>query len=206
VPLTDRKPYQQYVVKLSGKDYLMVVGQMKAAHDAGVFMGSETISVEETETHLRVGVRAFILNRHLVGDEGIPQTSAFLISSYDGFAQAPKTDGPNDKRSPAQKKAPLEDLETSALGRALSKAGFALDTMATADEIILANNRETGGYELELPPRKRLSEQLKASGIKSKAAAEKAAQDKFEKTLDNLTDDEVQSWLVELQKAEPVPF
>lgn len=54
---------------------------------------------------------------------------------------------------------------------------------------------------VELPPRQQLSQMLGTSGIRSKSAANAAAQSRFNKDLDQLTNDEVKQWILAL--AEP---
>ena len=47
---------------------------------------------------------------------------------------------------------------------------------------------------------------LSERGIKTRKAADEAANERFEKTLDKLNDDEVQSWVEELERTEVKPF
>lgn len=141
------KDYSQYIVNIKGKEYLMVAGQVKAAHDLGIFISSETTSIDLTPTHLRVMVRVTLFNRDLYEEFGdraeviLATNPQFFYQYADGASQAPLERQEGDRRSVVQLNAMLEDLETSATGRALAKLGFVLGSMATADEIKIAEER-----------------------------------------------------------------
>ena len=195
----NRADYQKYIVKQrGGKDYLMVVGALKAAMESGIIVGSET-SIEDTDKVVRVKVRLKALNKHIPEYAELPPDLRF--GYYEGVADNPKVGGQG-----AAEKFPLEDAETSALGRALAKLGFVVDNMASADEMALVEKKQSSGYEVNRPTREKMAElysALKSSGVATdRAAANMQAVEIYGVNLTALSAEQVDEWLKRLS----VPF
>ena len=189
--------YKKYVIKMrGGKEYLQVVGVVKAAIDYGVLLGTET-TITETDTMVRVHVRAKVLNKHLENFADLP--IELQVGYYDGIADNPKTGG-----SGAAQNFPLEDAETSALGRALSKVGFNYETMATADEMQIVEVKRDSGY-VAAPPRaaspavEELRAALKSNGVTTVKDANLKANERYGVIFSQLTDEQAKDWLHELK-------
>ena len=89
----------------------------------------------------------------------------------------------------------LKGAASDALKKAATLFGVALN--------LYGENYEAPSPEL---PGRKLSKMLSERGIKTRKAADEAANERFEKTLDKLNDDEVQSWVEELERTEVKPF
>lgn len=179
------------------KEYLTVVGAMTAAHAAGIIVGSST-EIKDTEQVVRVKVTLKVLNKHIPDYESLPPDLQF--GYYDGVADNPKVGGKG-----AAANFPLEDAETSALGRALAKLGFVLDAMATADEMSLVDKKKSSGYEKPVIDKDKIKElytAVKKSGVETKEAADAAATDLYGVPINKLTLEQVNEWIARLS----VPF
>lgn len=195
----DASKYQKYIVKMGGgKPYLMVVGQIKSAHDAGVLLGSETF-VEYTEKHVRVRVRIKVLNKHLDNFDSLPEDAK--IGYYDGVAESPLTGGKS-----AEGVFPTEVCETSALGRAMAKFGVNLDSMATAEEMEQVATKKNTGYDKKPDFDDEVRSTLRSQGWNTKGKVEAASQERFSKPFDELDDADLRGWVAELKKKPVVPF
>lgn len=191
--------YKQYLLKMQGgKQYLQVIGQLKGAIDYGVLLGVEQDVIDNPDV-VRVKVRVKVLNKHLDGWESLPDDQK--IGYYEGWADNPKKGGKG-----AAALFPLEDALTSALGRALTLVGFNYNTTATADEMEIVTKKAASGYLTNDEVFAELKAKLKAAGITTNVAAEKAAKEKFGKALTDITAEEARQWCTTLSAKPSVPF
>jgi hypothetical protein len=118
---------KQHTTKLSGKDYVMVSGRVLMAHEDN----KEVLSIltdKTAETDEYIEVKATVITRK---------------GTFTGQARSNLKTG-----SPQEKKTPLEVAETSAVGRALGFAGYAIEGgIASADEMLKA------GFTADAAPR-----------------------------------------------------
>jgi hypothetical protein len=115
---------RQHTVKLGKNDYVQVSGRVLIAHEDNP--DNLAIITEVTfEDDEKIRVKATVITRK---------------GSFTGHAESYKKAG-----SPQEKKSPLEVAETSAIGRALGFAGYAIEGgIASADEVRNSDSRENG--------------------------------------------------------------
>lgn len=194
----NRADYEKYIIKVKGgAEYLKVVGALKAAMDSGILVGSETM-IEDTDKVVRVKVRLKVLNKHIPEYAELPPDLRY--GYYEGVADNPKVGGAG-----AAQNFPLEDAESSALGRALQKLGFVLDNLASADEMALVEKKKSSGYEVHRPTKEKLTDlynTLKAAGVTDRAAANQQSNELYGANLNALSAEQVDDWLKRLS----VPF
>jgi hypothetical protein len=113
-----------HTVKLGARDYVQVSGRVLIAHEDNP--DNLAIITEVTyEDSEKIRVRASVLTRK---------------GEFTGHAESFKQAG-----SPQEKKSPLEVAETSAIGRALGFAGYAIEGgIASADEVRNSDSRDDG--------------------------------------------------------------
>lgn len=115
---------KQHTARIGNNDYIMVSGRVLLAHeDNPEALSIRTELVQDTEDY--VTMKATIITRK---------------GTFDGHATSYKRTG-----TTFEKKTPLEVSETSAVGRALGLAGYAIENgIASADEIDKAENYGNG--------------------------------------------------------------
>lgn len=155
-----------------------------------------------------------------------------VVSTYEGVAKSPKEGSAAWQRLPAnapERSNPTEVCATSAIGRALGAAGFGdSESFASADEITVAQARQSGYEEASTetvsrpapaqrkasstnPPSDKQKKYIQTLakqklGIQNPAEFTKLVNNKFGKTIDDLTSLDVSNWIDELSKAEEPPF
>jgi len=130
-------------VEISGKTYWTVAERLTLAH------GDEAIKpvgLQAIETHLEVAGGIAVVHARVTFKDGRVFTGMSMVNA--------------DSRSPAERNAPLETCETSAIGRALAFAGYfgSPEGIAGAEELHLAQERSaarqaTGGNGSGAAPR-----------------------------------------------------
>jgi hypothetical protein len=109
---------QQKIIKIHGKDYITVAGRVELAHQ-----GTKILSIQ---TEVLPIPNQVVVKATVTTDKGL----------YTGISAA-------NPEKMIEKLSPYEVAETSAVGRALGFAGFGnVDSIATADEIIKAENQQ----------------------------------------------------------------
>lgn len=193
--------YKEFLLKMQGgKMYLQVIGQIKAAIDYGVMLGVEQEVIDDPDV-VRVKATVKLLNKHLDNWESLPEH--LQVGTYVGWADNLKVGGKGAARD-----FPLEDALTSAVGRALTLAGFNYQTTATADEMQTVEKKKAAGsgYKDTDTVVTELSNALKKTGVKTKADADAAAQQRYGKPWNNLTPAEMRQWLAAVATTPEVPF
>lgn len=113
---------RSHTVKLGNRDYIQVSGRILIAHEANpdhLFIETDVTYEDEEKIRVKASVRT---------EKG----------TYTGHAESYKRTG-----GPQEKKTPLEVAETSAIGRALGFAGYAIEGgIASADEVSNSVSRE----------------------------------------------------------------
>ena len=88
---------------------------------------------------------------------------------------------------------------TDALKKCATMLGLAIDLYGEDLEAAAAAPRVVSS-------KKRAADLLKAQGVKTEAAANKAANERFGKTLKEISEAEAATWVKELEVSQPVPF
>ena len=124
-------------VDIHGKQYWTVAERINLANGEGHELPKIIVTVESDV--VQVGAITFVKAR--VGFSGGTTFTGIAMVNYDA-------------RSPAERNAPLETAETSAVGRALAFAGYfgSPEGIAGAEEIQLAQLREQAKSQGVIPP------------------------------------------------------
>lgn len=196
----ERAKYEKYIQRMrGGAFYFSVAGRVKAAMDLGILLGSETFIEDSADGKaIRVTVRIKVLNKHIPNYEQLPPDLQY--GYYDGVADNPKTGGQG-----AAANFPLEDAQTSALGRALGQLGLVFDSFASAEEIQIASKKQSSGYETALVTRDQVAKIfsiLKSQGVGTRDEANAKAVEMFGQPIGKITSDQASEWISKLE----IPF
>jgi hypothetical protein len=184
---------RQHTVKMQGgREYVQVSGRVLMAHEDNP--DSLAIMTEVTyEDDEKIRVRASVLTRK---------------GEFTGHAESYKKAG-----SPQEKKSPLEVAETSAIGRALGFAGYAIEGgIASADEVRNSDSRENG--HAPEPPKvkapkdylKRLGYAMRATGMTDKELAAEWKKLGFEgRSSDSLNPSELDQAILQYEALKAPP-
>ena len=114
-------------VEISGKTYWTVAERLTLAHGED---GAKPVGIQSIETVTEAVGHMILVRATVVFQDGRRFQGSSMVNS--------------DSRSPAERNAPLETCETSALGRALAFAGYfgSPEGIAGAEELHLAQERE----------------------------------------------------------------
>jgi hypothetical protein len=114
-------------VEISGKTYWTVAERLTLAHGED---GAKPVGIQSIETVTEAVGNMILVRATVVFQDGRRFQGSSMVNS--------------DSRSPAERNAPLETCETSALGRALAFAGYfgSPEGIAGAEELHLAQERE----------------------------------------------------------------
>lgn len=203
----------KYVVNIRGKEYLTVAGRVAMAHESGRLLSVETKPLTSVlggndvdSEYITVLAKVQVLNEKNVeiaerllkacttGEipYGLTETiKALVVNEYEGIAKSPKEGSEAWKRLPPnapERSNPTEVCATSALGRALGAAGFGdSESFASADEVAVAQNRQSSYENSESAPVATKSAPAQASGGTRKASATNPPSDKQKKYIQTLT-------------------
>jgi hypothetical protein len=117
-------------VTIGDKTYWTVAERLTLAHGGSVDAGIKPTGIQAIETRLEAVGGIAVVHATVTFQDGRRFTGMSMVNA--------------DSRSPAERNAPLETCETSAIGRALAFAGWfgSPEGIAGAEELHLAQQRE----------------------------------------------------------------
>lgn len=188
-PVITHTGYQAEAMDVrGGNKYITVAQRVQEAHHAGAYEPGYSIVRSEPLT---------------IGDNYLWQVEIVVSGcNFTGTASI------NFGGKGADQTNPVENAETSALGRALGFAGFgSIESIASADEVYEAKRRQAAGYQSQAPKPKLATEQQLTSiqqlaGQASLTGVEFAAwlRDSYQTSWSRLTFDTADQVIAGLQE------